>query len=318
MTKPWTFIAPSPGAPVTPGRAPTFSVIVAAYNVADLIGEALDSALRQTVPAHEVIVCDDGSTDDLEGAIAPYRDRIVFLRRAHGGEAVTKNEAAAAATGEFVVILDGDDVDEPHRLEALGALAAARPDLDLLTSDAYVVEDGRRVGRLYHEGHRFETDDQRAEILRRNWVFNPAARRVRWLEVGGFDPAFPSASDWEFEIRMVLSGSSVGMVGEPLASYRSRPGRLSSDRVTMLTSRVRALEKTQATMTNLSAPERQVLSESVRTARVRLSHEAIRAGHPSARAAAAAVARTEGITPRTRARAAVAAMAPGVARRLMR
>jgi hypothetical protein len=317
----WRFLAPPPAVPVEPGPVPTFSMIVAAYNVADLIADALDSAFAQTVPPHEVIVCDDGSTDDLDRALEPYRDRIIVLRHAGGahlGQAATKNAIVEAATGDYVAMLDADDVDLPERVEALGALASARPDLDFVTTVAYLVEDGERVRRYYYEGHPFPVEHQRREILRRSWVFNPAIKRERWIEVGGYDPAFPSATDWECFIRLILSGSQVGLVDEPLVLYRQRPGRLTGDRVRLLDSRVRTLEKTQRNATSLSAEEQSTLDETLRTTRVRLAHEAIRRDNPQARRAALAVARTAGIAPRTRVRAALSATSPALARRLMR
>src|SRR5215204_1792406 len=143
------FLAPAPDGPVSPGAAPAFSVIVAAYNVADVIGEALDSLRRQSVAPLEVIVCDDGSTDDLDQALEPYRDDIVLLRKENGGEASAKNAAARAARGDFVLILDADDVYLPGRIAALSELACARPDLDILTSDAVLVANNRAVKRLY-------------------------------------------------------------------------------------------------------------------------------------------------------------------------
>jgi glycosyltransferase involved in cell wall biosynthesis len=116
--------APPPAGPVARAAPPTFSVAIAAYQAADVVGEAIESALAQTVPPHEVVVCDDGSTDDLDRALEPYRDRIVLLRQRNRGEAAAKNAAARAASGDFVAILDADDVYLPERLEALGRLAA--------------------------------------------------------------------------------------------------------------------------------------------------------------------------------------------------
>ena len=96
------FLAPPLEQPIAPGPLPTFSVIIAAYQAADTIGDAVQSALAQTAPAHEVIVCDDGSTDDLTGALASYRDRIMLLRKENGGAPSARNVALRAASGEFV------------------------------------------------------------------------------------------------------------------------------------------------------------------------------------------------------------------------
>lgn len=142
-------LAPPTTAPAQPGRPPTFSVIVAAYQAAATIGEALASAFAQTVLPHEVVVCDDGSTDALDAALAPFRDRIRLVRQENRGEGAAKNAAARAAGGDFVVILDADDVYLPERLEALGELAAVRPDLDVLTTDAMLELEGRELGRYY-------------------------------------------------------------------------------------------------------------------------------------------------------------------------
>src|SRR5215216_536652 len=102
------YLAPPAGEELEPGPVPTFSVVVAAYQVADMIGDALDSIRRQTLPPLEVIVCDDGSTDGLDEALAPNREEIVFLRKQNGGEASAKNAAAARARGDFIAILDAD------------------------------------------------------------------------------------------------------------------------------------------------------------------------------------------------------------------
>jgi hypothetical protein len=123
------FLAPPPVAPASSlGKPPTFSVVVAAYQVADVIGEALESALAQTLSPLEVIVCDDGSTDNLERALQPYRERIVVARKDNGGESSAKNTAARLASGDFIAILDADDRYLPRRLEALAELACRRPD----------------------------------------------------------------------------------------------------------------------------------------------------------------------------------------------
>ena len=131
-----------------------------------------------------MIVCDDGSTDDLEGALAPFLERITLIRKENGGEATAKNAAAHEASGDFLVILDADDVYLPERLAALAELARARPDLDVLTSDAVLEVDGEAVRRCYTPELPFEVEDQRSAILRRNFVFGLAARAPRALPRG--------------------------------------------------------------------------------------------------------------------------------------
>src|ERR1700752_4161455 len=98
-----TFVVPEPGRPVAHGPAPTFSIIIPAYQSAAFIADAVESALGQSLAPHEVIVCDDGSTDDLGSALGPYAADITVLHKEHGGVAGTRNVAIKAATGDFVV-----------------------------------------------------------------------------------------------------------------------------------------------------------------------------------------------------------------------
>lgn len=239
-----SYLAPPATPPAQRGPAPSFSVLIAAYEVGDVIGEALESVRQQTLPPLEVIVCDDGSTDDLDAAVAPFRDEITFLRKSHGGEASAKNMAAAAARGDFIVVLDGDDVYLPTRLEALAELAQVRPDLDILTTDAYLVAGHQRIRRNYDRRWPFEATDQRRAILQRNFIFGHAAvRRERFLEHGGFDESILWTTDWDLWLRLILDGSLAGAVAEPLALYRLRETSLTARRRELLLGKIATLEK---------------------------------------------------------------------------
>ena len=314
--------APPPERPIAPGPPPTFSVVVAAYQAAATIGEALDSALEQTVPPHEIVVCDDGSTDDLDAALAPFRERIVLVRQENGGEASAKNAAARAATGEFVAILDADDVYLPGRLEALAALASARPDLDLLTTDAYLEVDGRVLRRVYGDDWTFEVDDQRREIMRRNFVFGHAAvRRDRLLAAGGFDERIRFTTDWECWMRLILGGSRAGAVLQPLARYRVRRTSLSADRTQMTEGRVQSL-RTGLEHPALRAEERETALATLATLERDLAvlrlHDAVRSGGTGTRRLALAITFGRGTALATRLKALAAVVAPGLAGRLVR
>jgi hypothetical protein len=313
-------LAPEPTSPVEPAAVPTFSVIVAVYQVADLIGEAIESVLAQTAPPLEIVVCDDGSTDDLEGALVPYRDHLTLLRQPNRGESAAKNAAAAAASGEYVVLLDADDTWLPERLEALGELAATRPDLDIVTTDAWFEVAGRKVGRFYGATTPFVVTGQRRAILERNFIMQPAVRRSRWLGVGGFDESVKIGADWDCWIRLLLDGSLAGIVDQPLASYRLREGSLSSSRAESLRARVTVLERTGRHL-GLRPDERPHLARCLaihrRRALLAEAEAALRAGSAEARRACVRVALGPGFGLQSRLRSGVAALAPRAAGRYL-
>jgi glycosyltransferase involved in cell wall biosynthesis len=312
--------APQPTEPVPPGKTPTFSAVIAAYQAAPFIADAIDSLLAQSLPAIEIIVCDDGSTDDLEGALAPYFDRIVVLRQENRGPASARNVAARAASGEFVTILDADDVYYPERLEALAELSVLRPDLDILTTDCRVIADGRFVRNCYHEDYWFPTGDQRRAILKENFVGpgHMAVRREPFLAVHGFDETFVQAEDWDCWIRMIFAGSRVGMVNEPLAEYRVHPASLASDRIRLSEGRVAVLEKT-VRRGDLSLEERAILDDSLAQQRriltLRKARAALLEAEPGARRLALQVALTPAFPLTLRLKAVVAAALPRLAGR---
>ena len=167
------------------------------------------------------------------------------MRIDHGGESAAKNAGVRAARGDWVALLDADDRFLPGRLAALVGLAIARPDLDLLTTDAWLELDGRRVGRCYHDDFRFAADDQRAAILDANFVFGHVmVRRDRFLAVGGFDTRIRFTADWECWIRLVLDGGRFGLVDAPLSVYRMHEAAMSAGRADMYQGRVDTLTKT--------------------------------------------------------------------------
>ena len=302
------YLVPEPIGPVVPGAVPTFSVIIACYQAADTVGAAIRSCLDQTVAPLEIIVIDDGSTDDLDRALAPFLDDIVLLRQANGGESVAKNAGVAVARGEYVVILDADDVAHPTRIEELGLLAASRPDLAIITHDADLTRDGRTVRRYFGPHHPFPTSDQRTEILRRCFVINPAVRRADWIAVGGYDPTIRIGADWDCWIRMVLAGALVGCVDAVLTEYRQTGDQLTADRLAGFRGRCDLLGRTLE-RDDLTARERSVLEGSIAALEARAAREQVRLGAVDARVASwrVLVGRHHALGVRIRALAAVVA-----------
>lgn len=301
------------------GPVPTFSVVIAAHDAAGTIGEAVESALAQTLPPLEVIVVDDGSTDGTMAALEPYLDRIVSIRKERGGAASARNAALESARGDFLAVLDADDAYLPERLEALAELAVARPDLDILCTDAFL-EVERRPDGIFSEGCAFEIVDQRGAILERCFCVAPAYRRTTLVDAGGFDESLRTGSDWECVIRLVHSGVLAGAVDEPLYRYRLHDRSLTSDRVRTLRDRIALLEHV-GQATTLENRERVVLASSVAAQRAYLAlteaEAALRSRSHDARRRALTAARMPAVALRSRAAALAAAVAPEAAARAL-
>jgi GT2 family glycosyltransferase len=300
------------------GEPPSFSIVIAAYEAAATIAAALDSALEQTLPAHEVIVVDDGSKDDLEGALEPFAGKITVLRQENRGAGPARNTAVAAASGEFVTILDADDRYHPGRLAALAGLAMERPDLDLLCTDARLLVEGRPVGTFAAQTP-FAVADQRGAIFESCFVGGwPAVRRASFNAVGGFDESLRIAQDWDCWLRVILAGAQAGFVDEPLYDYFLHGGSLASSRLASLWERVTMLENAGRNPA-LRAEDRPALARALRRHRAQAARATIEAAvyGDAPRAGLPRLAASRGLGLRMRALALAGAAAPALARRFV-
>ena len=315
-----TVLAPdAPDRPAPLAAPPSFTIVIPTYQAASTVRAAVESALAQVHPAAEIVVVDDGSTDDVEGALGGLRDRVTLIRKENGGGASALNAGAEAANGDFLAILDADDAYHPRRLQALGRLAAERPDLDLITTDARFVVDGEAVG-TFADYNPFAVGDQRAAILQTCFVGGwPAVRLARLREIGGFDERLRTGYDWDCWLRLILAGARAGLVAEPLYDYRLHPASLTASRAATLWDRVRLLEQVRVDR-RLTAQERRVLRASLRTHRTRAVEAEVEAAlvGTSPRRPLLRLALAPGLGRRARARAVIAAVAPSLARRLVR
>ncbi|MGD1019103.1 MAG: glycosyltransferase [Verrucomicrobiia bacterium] len=194
--------------PLKPGaRDPFVSICVPTYNRAQFIEETLESALAQTYPNFEVVVVDDGSTDNTVAVMARIRDpRVRFIVKEHSGGPATRNRCIAEARGEFLLWLDSDDALLPNTLEVYAAAMRQHPDVDvfygnLLEADEHLAVQGRWDYRDYY-GWR---DTLLSDTIIENRIPNGAAlvRKSCYDKVGGYNPAFRRAHDYEFWTRLV-------------------------------------------------------------------------------------------------------------------
>ncbi|HET9730974.1 MAG TPA: glycosyltransferase [Acidimicrobiia bacterium] len=304
---------------MTASELPTCSVVIAAYQAAHVIGDAVASALGQTRPPLEIIICNDGSTDDLHAALTPYADRVMIIDQPNMGEAGAKNRAAAAASGDLIAFLDADDVFLPRRLEAVSALAAAHRGHDLFTTDAYLVVDRARVRHCFTDDFQFEAVNQRAAILERNFLPFAVVRRSAFMRVGGFDETLRDVPDWELWMRLILDGATAGFINEPLAEYRVGLRNVTASRVRLYRGKIVVLERAQA-RADLSPEERALIAHRLRDARrdltLHMARDAVRNAN-NARHACGQLLLTPGVSLTARVNALAGLIAPGWARRAL-
>lgn len=197
------------------------SVIIATYNRADFIREAIDSALAQTHADVEVIVVDDASTDATAGVLAAYGSRIRHVRQEHAGVCAARNRGFAESTGSFVLFLDSDDAILPRMLERAIERFRARPDFGVVyTGWRYVDREGATLGESApaREGAVLP-----ALLLRQLALPTPGCAVVRRgcvERVGGFDGANTRGEDFALWLELAKAGVGFGAVAEPLLRYR--------------------------------------------------------------------------------------------------
>lgn len=232
-------------------ETPVFSVVIAAHNAARTLPSTVRSVLGQTRPDFEILVVDDGSTDGTGEALRGISDRrIVYLRQANLGPAAARNAGIERSAGEYVCLLDSDDLWLPHYLETMGAALDADSGAGLAYTDAWRLDDfTRRVSRrttmgAYQPPERppEERDALLLALLERNFVYTSATVRRRVLaEVGGFKK-FTRSEDHELWLRIAASGARFVNSREVLAVYRDRQGSRMHDRAAMVRGGVEIFE----------------------------------------------------------------------------
>lgn len=238
---------------------PLVSVIVPAYKVTNYIGEALNSVFAQTFTDYEVIVINDGSpdSDELEHVLAPYMERIVYLKQENQGVSAARNAGILAARAELLAFLDGDDTWLPNYLEVQVSRIQADPTIDVLYPNVMIVGDSSEAGEEFmtvcpSEGEvTFES-----LVLEACSVANCSiARRDTLIRAGLFDESLRSAEDFDLWLRVIKLGGRIDYHRDVLACYRRRTGSLTADPIWLSQHILQVLAKVEQTM-DLTASER--------------------------------------------------------------
>lgn len=200
---------------------PAVSVVIPAYNVACWIGETLDSILDQTFRDFEVIVVNDGSTDETSKVVAKYGRRVRYLYKENGGASSARNLGIRAARGSHIAFIDADDLWMPEKLE-LQMQLLSKFNLAWVYSDAEVLE-GNKVLCKVSQRSKLHAGDILRPLLLQDFIPSPTPliRREVFDTVGYFDesPLLHIGEDWNMWLR-IAARYQIRLVDRPLAKYR--------------------------------------------------------------------------------------------------
>lgn len=212
--------------------APQVSVVIPAYNASATILETIESVFAQTFQDFEVLVVNDGSTDDTRQkvqAVADADDRLRILSQQNGGVSAARNNGIATATGEWVAFLDADDIWLPEKLETQLRCMRAKPGCLASQGSAYFVDQSLTPLKLRHC---VPVEQPLLTFLRFQNLPNAASswvvKRELFEEIGGFDTGLVILEDWDLSLRLARHANPV-CIDLPLTLYRVHPGNRSLD-----------------------------------------------------------------------------------------
>ena len=209
------------------------SVIIPTYNCAEYIAEAIDSVLNQTFTDFEIIVVDDGSTDETAAIMKRYGDKVRYIRQKNNGPAVARNLGINTARGEFIAFLDADDIWHPEKLEIQHHYLEEHTECALVYANCSTfTETGLKTAaydgthRKVYSGNIFD------RLYRRNFIACISVMlRKECLETTGLFPEHfdkATSEDWHLWLRIAYH-FPIGCIDQPLAKYRWKESSLTGD-----------------------------------------------------------------------------------------
>lgn len=250
------------------GRAPAVSVIVPAHNAAPYIAPALDSVFAQTFTDYEVIVVNDGSPDtpELERALEPYRDRILYLKQENQGPSAARNAGVDKARAAYVAFLDSDDLWLPDYLAAQMAALAENPSLDLIYADALLFGESVPPGLTFMQAAPSRGPVTFESLLRFECCIITScvvARRSALVDAGLFDPKFLRSEDYDLWLRLAHRGGQIAYQRKVIARHRAHGASLAADSILMFESLIEVYQKIANTL-SVSPPVLRVIEKEIR------------------------------------------------------
>lgn len=199
-------------APVWHDEAVRITAVIPTFNYGRYLARAIDSARAQTHAPAEIIIIDDGSTDDTDQVLQRYEGKVRVLRTSRVGVSKARNTGWRAATSELVALLDADDCWLPTKLERQLEVLAEYPDTIAVGCGNRIRDaDGRELLTRFYPNPSADRGERLRQIAtRRAWVGSSNSgvlvRRAVLEQVGGFDESLAAAEDWDLWLRLAALG----------------------------------------------------------------------------------------------------------------
>jgi len=263
------------------------SVIIPTYNRVPYLGDAIRSVLAQSPEVGEIIVVDDGSTDDTEGLVRSFDARLIYLRVPHRGQpAATRNRGLEAAHGDFIALLDSDDLFLPGKLTLQCPALAAHADAALVYSNGSFFSDdpAKPISRVL-AGLPTPSGDAFADLLRGNFLF-PAVTLIRRScldAVGAFDETLTlrGVEDYDLWLRLAARFPILYVPGD-VAAIRRHTDNISKNPATIRMGVLDVLEKMAAVAPGLVHQHRAEWHEGAARSHGAIMRQRLREGHIAA------------------------------------
>ncbi|MFY9555299.1 MAG: glycosyltransferase [Blastocatellia bacterium] len=222
---------------------PEVSVIIPTYNSARYLSDAVDSVLAQTFKDFEVLVIDDGSTDDTQSVMSRYASPVRCIRQENRGVSAARNRGIEESRSRYIAFLDADDKWRRDKLDRQLAALANRRDCRACYT-AFTIADSELVALEVNRSNRLgrALDDL---LLVGNVIGTPSTvmcERSLFRETGNFDPALSQCADWEMWVRLAVISEFV-YIDEPLVIYREHSGNMSRSAALLERDSLLVLEK---------------------------------------------------------------------------
>jgi glycosyltransferase involved in cell wall biosynthesis len=279
-----------------PTNLPTFSVIIPNYNNGATLARAIESVLAQTHAAHEIIVIDDGSTDDTADVARRYDGRIVYVYQANAGVSAARNRGMELATGEWLAFVDADDEFAPDRLALHADWIRDEPDLDFLLADQEMRDPqgkllgtfvdasgaGKRLLARHPQSARIPLQEADFEDLIGDGfmeIRTISFPREKFVRLGGFPLGHKVGEDLHLFIRLVADSKKAGVVPRIVATYHIYPtSALRKDPVGAAESFIASIESLEPLLRGASAPVRAGYRAKRHAVRMQVAYTYLRAG----------------------------------------